>query len=62
MASSIPYLIAENQWETHTVYVFMINNDHFKTLTAKNSNEFAKFDKIKRKKNRVCNKETRKRQ
>ena len=49
MASSIPYLIAENQWATHTVYVLMINNDHFNTLTAKNSNKFAKLDKIKKK-------------
>ena len=28
MTSSIPYLIAENQRETHTVYALMINNDH----------------------------------
>ena len=49
MTSSIPYLIAENQRSTHTVYVLMINNDHFSTLTAKNSNKFAKFDKIKKK-------------
>ena len=49
MTSSIPYLIAENQRATHTVYVLMINNDHFNTLTAKNSNKFAKFDKIKKK-------------
>ena len=27
----------------------MINNDNFNTLTAKNSNKFAKFDKIKKK-------------
>ena len=26
----------------------MINNDHFNTLTTKNSNSFAKFDKIKK--------------
>ena len=49
MTSSIPYLIAENQRATHTVYVLMINNDHFNTLTSKNSNKFAKFDKIKKK-------------
>ena len=50
MTSSIPYLIAENQRATHTVYVLMINKDHFNTLTAKNTNKFAKFDKIKLKK------------
>ena len=60
--SSISYLIAESQRATHTVYVLNINNDHFNTLTAKNSNKFAKFDKIKKKENRVSNKETRKRQ
>ena len=49
MTSSIPYLIAENQWATHTVYVFIINNDHFNALTAKNSNKLAKLDKIKKK-------------
>ena len=49
MTSSIPYLIAENQRATHTVYVLMINNDHFNTLIAKNSYKFAKFDKIKKK-------------
>ena len=27
----------------------MINNDHFNALTTKNSNKFAKFDKIKKK-------------
>ena len=62
MTSSILYLIVENQRAAHTVYVLVINNDHFNTLTAKNSNKFAKFNKIKKKENRVCNKETRKRQ
>ena len=49
MKSSIPYLIAENQRTTHKVYVLIINNDHFNTLTAKNSDKFEKFDKIKKK-------------
>ena len=46
MTSSIPYLIAKNQRATHRAYVLIINNYHFNTLTAKNSN---KFDKIKKK-------------
>ena len=49
MTSSIPYIISENQWATHTVFVLMINNDHFNKLTVKNFNKFAKFDKIKKK-------------
>ena len=32
MTSSMSYLIAENQWAMHTVYVLMINNDHFNIL------------------------------
>ena len=62
ITSPISYLIEENQRATHTVYALMINNDHFNTLTAKNSYQFVKFDRIKKKENKVCNKETKKRQ
>ena len=49
MSCSTTYLIAENENATHTVYLLIINNNHFNTLKAKGQTKSADYQKVKKK-------------
>ena len=49
MSCSTPYLIAENESATHTVYLLIINNNHFNTLKVKGQTKSTDFQKVKKK-------------
>ena len=43
MSCSTPFLIAENKNATHTVYLLMINNNHFNILRVKGQTKSTDF-------------------
>ena len=49
MSCSTPYLITENENATHTVFLLMINNNHFNTLKVKGQTKSTDFQKVKKK-------------
>ena len=46
MISSIPYLIAENNTFTHTIYLLLTNNNHFDLLLIRGDSEKIDLKKI----------------
>ena len=48
MISSIPYLATENEKANHTVYILIVNNNHFNTLNVINKSKFSHFQKVKK--------------
>ena len=46
MTSPIPYLIAENNTFTHTIYLLLINNNHFDLLLIRGDSDKIDFKKI----------------
>ena len=49
MSCSTPYFIAKNENATHTVYLLMINNNHFNELRLKGQTNNADLQKVKKK-------------
>ena len=48
MSCSIPYLITENENSTHTIYLQMMNNNHFNTLKVGGQTKSTDFQKAKK--------------
>ena len=49
MSWSTSYLIVKNENATHTIYLLMINNNHFNTLRVKGQSISTDFQKVKKK-------------
>ena len=45
----VPYLVAENSADNHSVHLLLTNNNHFDTLKPKNSSNNLSYSKIKKK-------------
>ena len=46
MKSPIPYLIAEKNTFTHTIYLLLTNNNHFDLLLIRGDSDKIEFKKI----------------